>query len=130
MNEIELKRQQRKYKRYRTLGTNNPFCRACGKAKWWVRFEDHHIGGKSFSDITILLCSDCHNEAHEMLNDLPPLPGHIDPRRASFIRILQGLKILLQMVVAQVDEIINWLLGDLSLPETPIPAAKQGEGDR
>jgi hypothetical protein len=130
MDEIERRRLERKFKRYRTLGTNNPFCIICGKAKWWVRFENHHVGGKYFSNIVIRLCSDCHNEAHEMLNDLSPLPAHIDPRRASFIRILQGLKILLQMVIAQVDEIINWLLGNLSLPSDPPPTGQQGEGDR
>jgi hypothetical protein len=130
VNEIERKRQERKFKRFRTLGTNNPFCQNCGKAKWWVRFENHHIGGNAFSNMTLFLCSDCHNEAHEMLNDLPPLPAGIDPRRASFIRVLQGLKILMNMVIAHIDDIIQWLLGEVSLPDAPIRAGKQGDGGR
>ena len=128
MDEIERKRQERKFKRFRTLGTNNPFCRICGKSKWWVRFEDHHIGGRD-SNLLVLLCLDCHNEAHEMEKDLPPLPPHVDPARASLIRKLQGLGVLLRMIDKQNDETIIWLLGELNLPSVPIALGRDQQVD-
>jgi hypothetical protein len=133
MDEIERRRQERKFKRYRTLGTNNPFCRICGKNKLFSRYEYHHPGGKANTNATIFVCSDCHNEAHEMDKDLDPIPPHIDPVRASFVRRLQGLSIVLRMVGAQVDEINAWLLSDVRLPSLPIAtegASAFGKGKR
>jgi hypothetical protein len=139
MDEIERRRQERKFKRYRTLGTNNPFCRICGKNKLFSRYEYHHPGGKANTNATIFVCSDCHNEAHEMDKDLDPISPHIDPVRASFVRRLQGLNTLLRMLVAQVDDIVVWLLSDVNLPPVPIATERasaigedkrEGEGDR
>ena len=81
-----LFREQRKAKRLRTLRTSNPFCRVCGKYKWWCRYESHHVDGHHLiDDDQILICLDCHNEVGEMIKDVEPVPPDMDPARAELI---------------------------------------------
>jgi hypothetical protein len=120
VDETERRREERKFRRFRTLGTNNPFCRICGKNKWFVRYEYHHVGGRKYTNTTIFLCLDCHNEATEMDKDFPPLPPHIEESRASLIRVMRGHKVILKLALKQQNELIQWLLGDVDLPTSAL----------
>jgi hypothetical protein len=120
MDEITRRRYEREFRRNRTLGTNNPFCHVCGKNKTWIRYEFHHPGGRKYNNSTIFLCLDCHYEAHEMENDLPPIPAHVDPSRVSLIHQLRGQKVLLQLEIAQIDRTVAWLLNEVNLPPPQI----------
>lgn len=119
MDELERRREERKFRRFRTLGTNNPFCRICGKDKWFVRYEYHHICGRAYSSVTIFLCLDCHNEATEMDKHYSAIPPHIDDSRRSLIMVLRGHSVILKLALKQQEQIERWLLGEFDLPTKP-----------
>lgn len=119
-SDFNLAREIRKNRRYRTLGTNNPYCRVCGKYKWWVRYEEHHPAGKKYDQRTIMLCIDCHNEVTEMMKEFPQIPAHVPYERGELIQMMRGQAELLFMSAERCLLVADKLLGSPTiLPDEP-----------
>lgn len=119
MDETRRRREERKHKRFRTLKTNDPFCRVCGKHSWWVRYERHHIDGRHIFPDTIMLCLDCHNEVGEMIKDQFPLPADTPADVVANINRLRGLNELAKLMIAWTEQTIDSLLRSGYLPPAP-----------
>jgi hypothetical protein len=125
MDLLTRDRLARKYKRCQTLGTNDPFCRLCGKFDWWVRYELHHIAGRAYApDVVILLCGDCHDLASDMQKEHPPLNDNLDAETAKHVKMLLGLKDLVRIADRQLGLAIQHING-----WSPKPLADEGEED-
>lgn len=111
-----------KFRRFRTLRTSKPICATCGERRWWVRYEDHHVAGRRFSDLTIRLCLNCHNGISVMQTLLPPAG---DGPRGQLIAQLQGLALLFELALANIQQLLELLNG---LPSLFQP--DNGEGGR
>lgn len=90
MDEIRRKQEARKFRRFRNFGDIAPYCRLCGKLDWRFRYEHHHIAGKKYSSIVILLCGDCHDWISDMQKDRPPLPQGVNPQVAELVHQMHG----------------------------------------
>jgi hypothetical protein len=125
MNEIQRRRFARKYKRLQTIGTIDPFCRLCGKCKWWVRFEHHHIAGRGYAPDLILLCGDCHDEASDLQKDHPAMNDNMDAETIKHMKMLLGLKDLFQIAEANLNAAVQHMDGWPYQPRD-----RDGEEDR
>jgi hypothetical protein len=111
--------EQIKFKRFRTLGTANPFCATCGECRWWVRYERHHIAGRRYSEELIQLCLNCHDGISIMQRLLPPLDDCPDPRLAKLIATLEGSALLHDMAAANQREVAELLRLDAHSKAAP-----------
>jgi hypothetical protein len=55
MPDIEVRERQAK----RRLGSDDPACCHCGNSDWRA-LELHHIAGRAFDSMTVILCKNCH----------------------------------------------------------------------
>jgi hypothetical protein len=111
MDELTRGRLARKYKRYQTLGTIDPFCRLCGKHTWWVRYERHHIAGRAFAPDVIFICGDCHDQASDMQKDHPAMNDNIDPETVKHMKMLLGLKDLFRIAEGHLGAAVKHMNG-------------------
>lgn len=112
--------QAMKFRRYRTLRTSKPICATCGECRWWVRYEDHHVAGRKISDLTIRLCLQCHDWTSVMQKLLPPAG---DGPRGKIVAQLQGLSLLFELALANIEQLVEALDGCPSLFQ---PEDKEG----
>ena len=115
----EHRRLANEFKRIRHLRTNNPFCRICGKALLWARYEHHHPDLRVNSPDTIFICEDCHRELHAMLNDFPRIPSNVPQSRHRLIHMARGQIAIARLSQKKWGDIEQWLLNTIDLPPTP-----------
>ena len=92
----------RKQQAHQRFGTREPKCAICRENDWRC-LEKDHIAGQTFSDETIILCSNCHKRRTDLQKDHPPISiGPISKveRRG---RLLLGLSDTHQLI----SEILN-----------------------
>ena len=117
----------KKFKRLRTLGDANPFCRICGQNDWWVRYERHHPGRRKFTpDVTLLVCIVCHDRASLLQEDLK-MTDHLDREIRRHVLMLEGLADLLTIVIEWLRHTAAYLRGATI---TPRPLMSEGEAEQ
>ena len=112
MSDTEKARERRRQTRLEHYGTNNPVCPCCGRMDDRC-FEKHHLAGRHFNPMEILMYSDCHRKLTDMQKDHPIQihnPPSLDERIAHF---LLGLADLLEMVIEKLREFANDLIDRL-----------------
>src|SRR5215203_5459587 len=110
MTPEEIKREQRKQRRFQRLGTNNPRCAICGETHW-ACFEEHHIAGRKHdSDFTVFVCTNCHRKLTEDQKDHPPAAPDTPPFLVSLRECLLGIADLLRLAAAKLVELADKLL--------------------
>ena len=119
MEDEEHRRLANEFKRIRHLRTNNPFCRICGKALLWARYEHHHPDLRVNSPDTIFTCEDCHRELHAMFNDFPRIPSNVPKERHRLIHMARGQISIARLSQKKWGDIEAWLLNTIDLPPAP-----------
>ena len=82
--------EARRFRRLRTFGAADCYCRACGKSDWRFRYERHHIAGRLHSQELIWLCLDCHDWISDMQKDAFEIPANGDPELIELAMLLKG----------------------------------------
>ena len=90
MDAITAAREQRKFKKLRTLGSSQYSCRCCGESDWRFRYEKHHVGHKRYSYELIWLCINCHDWISDMQKDQFPLPSGLPSEALKVVMMLKG----------------------------------------
>jgi len=89
MDEAEKRRRARIQGAYRRLGTSTPACSICGEDNPFC-LEKHEPGGRKHSDLSVIICRNCHRKLEDARRDhLPPIWTPPDPVE-SLSKALQG----------------------------------------
>jgi hypothetical protein len=104
------------FKRIRHLRTNNPFCRICGKALLWAKYQSHHVDLKANSPDQLFICEDCHTEIHAMLRDFPRIPSDVPKSRHRLIHMARGQIAIAKLSQKKWEDVAEWLLNTIDLP--------------
>jgi hypothetical protein len=90
VNDKDKNMERLKQTRLEKIGTNDPVCAICTRNEWPI-FEDHHVGGCKYCELTVVHCKNCHAIASIMaLNHPRPIPGPPTTEEA-IGRLLLGL---------------------------------------
>ena len=120
MHDRELRREARRFRRYRSLRTNDPYCRICGKGDWRIRYERHHISGRAYEALLppdiLFICGDCHDKIGDTVKDRIPLPPNLPANRVALINRLYGQNEVAEMQIQSNFETIQCLIGDIDPP--------------
>lgn len=122
MSPVERELQKIKFQRFRTLRTSKPFCATCGERRWWVRYESHHIAGRTNSDELIRLCSNCHYGINILQTFTPKLDDSENPQLDRIISLLEGHGLIMEFGAVCLGETVTFLRGLRGQPQD------QGEG--
>lgn len=98
MTEEQLKREQRKQRRFEALGTNEPNCCICGEDDWRC-MELHHAADFGCDDTTVIACRNCHRKLSDSQKDHPPFDPNADPTLHAIGRFLLGLADMLRRIL-------------------------------
>jgi hypothetical protein len=71
MDDREKRIERFKQTRLETLMTNEPICKTCGETHFNC-FENHHLAGKRYDDITVRECLNCHAKLTAAQKGHPP----------------------------------------------------------
>ncbi len=106
--------ERRREDRYERLGTDSPMCALCPEDDPRC-LERHHVAGRKFADLTIILCQNDHSRASDMQRDHPAQefdPPHVLESIAHF---LLGVADLLEIagLLSTVAPSLREFAGDL-----------------
>lgn len=98
MTDFNLAAERRKQRRLEELGTQTPYCPACGEGDWRC-FELHHIAGRAFDPLMVAICANCHRKLTDDQKDHPAKTPAADPELERIGRFLVGLADLFRLIV-------------------------------
>ena len=98
MTEDQLKREQRKQRRFEALGTINPSCCICGEDDWRC-MELHHPADFGCDDTTVIACRNCHRKLSDSQQQHPCFDPNSDPMLHAIGRFLLGLADMLRRIL-------------------------------
>jgi hypothetical protein len=64
-------RETRERQAKRRLRAESPACCHCGHSDWRA-LQLHHVLGRAYDDMTVILCANCHATLTDSQNDHPP----------------------------------------------------------
>jgi hypothetical protein len=103
MNEIEYQRERRKQRALERLGTNTPKCIYCPEDDWRC-LESHHIAGRAFDDLTMIVCRNHHRKLSDKSKDHPPTVCEPPDQLDCIGHFLLGLADLFELLIAKLRE--------------------------
>lgn len=71
MEDNEKRRRKRMRAAFRRLGTSTPACAICGEDDPFC-LEKHEPGGRKYSDLSVIICRNCHRKLEEGRGDHLP----------------------------------------------------------
>ena len=101
----QMDKEDRKQRRLRRLGTQNPICAACGEAESAV-LELHHMAGRKHDDALVIVCANCHRKlSDKQLDHVVSRPTRPNGQLARVEHRLLGLTDLLVITVESLQKL-------------------------
>jgi hypothetical protein len=97
----------RRLKACQRLGDEHPECSVCGEADP-LDLELHHVAGRAYDDMTVILCHKCHRKVSNPADNLPAEPNPTLTQQVGHFLI--GLAELLQLLAERLLEFGRSLL--------------------
>jgi hypothetical protein len=99
----------RKQRALRRLRSDNPACCHCGHSDW-RSLQLHHIAGKVYDPMTVIVCANCHAALSDLQGDHPTQIGDAPSMLECIGRLLINLADFFGQLAPQLKEFGHYLL--------------------
>ena len=125
MDAREKRIERFKQTRLETLMTNEPICHTCPETHYNC-FENHHIAGKRYNDLTAGECLNCHAKLTALQKGHPPPAGDKPSLEEIIGRFLLGLADFFELLIDTLRKFGEYLIEQARLAGDGGATAKPG----
>lgn len=109
MDKDEINKERRNRKALERLGTDHPACVLCGENNPCC-LEKHHVAGRVFDGLEVILCRNCHRKQSDVQKDHPKAQSNPPSQTETIGHLLLGLAEFFVELAAKLKEFGLYLI--------------------